>query len=322
MTLHLRSFVVLSAALHIGVFVLAAVRGEEQRDEPAPVVDRWAGRGVEFGALPIDVVTLPEAPSPPNVAGPAPNATLAPMSGDAPSSSDATPPRAPSASEPAKKSVSSEEAATRAEIPTVERPRAASRPRTGAAATEKASAASSASSTPRSDTAAAPGASAGTAAQEYGASGLPPGVRHLPNAFTRALAIANRADRRWRDLPLGRAGEAHLRLTVSESGELGELEFPDERERDALAPVVRHLLDNTRLLLQAGRFSLDPKKLTAGVARLRVMVELTEREGANPEGDPGELFGVAWEAPRRDKPGKSGFILNSGRQVTAWVWVE
>jgi hypothetical protein len=109
---------------------------------------------------------------------------------------------------------------------------------------------------------------------------------------------------------------------VNEQGELGELEFLDANERDTLAPVVRRLLDNTRLLLRAGRFSLDPKKLESGVQRLRVLVELSEREGANPEGDPGELFGVAWEAPRKDKPGKSGFVLNSGRQVTAWVWIE
>jgi hypothetical protein len=148
------------------------------------------------------------------------------------------------------------------------------------------------------------------------------GVRHLPNAFTRALAIANRGDSRWQKLPFGRAGEAHVRLVVNEQGELGELAYQDDLERDALAPVVRHLLDNTMLLLRAGRFSLDPKKLTAGVQRLRVVVEVGERAGVNSEGDPGELFGVAWEAPQKGRPGKSGFILNSGRQVTAWVWLE
>ncbi|HEY3495421.1 MAG TPA: hypothetical protein VGK73_12070 [Polyangiaceae bacterium] len=318
MPLTFRSFVVLSVTLHAGMGVLAAWRGEARPNDVPAMPDRWAGHGVEVDALsateaaelaaaPATAVAPAEAPEPAAEAGPAPPPSQAPeVQPPAREEGTRTDPRPP---------------APLAQAPAVAKPARPSRP---PRRTKTAPSAEPAGGTQPGELATAPGGAGSSAPVEssYGASGLPPGVRHLPNAFTRALAIANRADRRWRDLPLGRAGEAHLRLAVNEAGELGELEFPKEGEREALAPVVRHLLDNTRLLLQAGRFSLDPQRLSAGVARLRVMVELTEREGANPEGDPGELFGVAWEAPRRDKPGKSGFVLNSGRQVTAWVWIE
>jgi hypothetical protein len=147
-------------------------------------------------------------------------------------------------------------------------------------------------------------------------------VRHLPRAFTRALALANRGDTRWRDVAAGRVGEAHLRLAVNAEGQLGELEYASEEERDRLAPVVKKLFSNTVLLLKNGRFSVDPRTLSAGVTRLRVTVEVTDGGPPSPDADPVELFGLASAAPEPGKPGKSGFVLNSGRQVTAWVWIE
>jgi hypothetical protein len=297
----LRGFVVLSLALHAGAGLVAALTPAEERDL-ANVPDRFVGPGVE-----VDAISLPPAPAP---APQAATGTHSPQPAQ-PDTTEASP-RLP------------EQPDTAATQPPPAKPRAPrQRPRPSPAAS-----ASVAAATPRAQPAqpaqpgAVPGERADAASGSFGSAGLPAGVRHLPNAFTRALAIANRGDRRWRDLPLGQAGEARVELGVGEEGQLGELEFSDERQRDALAPVVRHLLDNTVLLLKNGRFSLDPRKERPGTARLRVVVEITERSDANPEGDPSELFGVAWEAPSGRKPGKSGFILNSGRQVTAWVWVE
>jgi hypothetical protein len=300
----LRGFVVLSLAFHAGAGLVAALTPADERDE-AIVPDRFVGPGVE-----VDSISLPPAPATSPQAG----TETAPRQ-PAPTDATETPPRQPAPTETAE-----------TQLPPA-KPRAPRQRKPSASAAESTS---PAAAPPRAQPAepAGPGASAvpgertDAANGSFGSAGLPAGVRHLPNAFTRALAIANRGDRRWRDLPLGRAGEARVELGVSDEGQLGELEFPDERQRDALVPVVRHLLDNTVLLLKNGRFSLDPRKERPGTARLRVVVEITERSDANPEGDPSELFGVAWEAPSGRKPGKSGFILNSGRQVTAWVWVE
>jgi hypothetical protein len=157
----------------------------------------------------------------------------------------------------------------------------------------------------------------------FGAAGLPAGVRHLPKAFTRALGLASRGDRRWLTQPVGTVGEARIRLSVDEEGQLGELEYVTEDERSRLAPVVAHLLENTRLLLAAGRFSLDPARTRAGAQMLRVRVEITERAGdVDPDSDPNGLNELEYEAPNGRRPGRGSFRLNSGRRVTGWVYVE
>jgi hypothetical protein len=157
----------------------------------------------------------------------------------------------------------------------------------------------------------------------FGGAGLPAGVRHLPKAFTRALSVADRGDPRWLTLPAGPAGEVRIELPVDDDGKLGELSYPDANEREKLSPVVRHLLENTRLLLENGHFSLDPANLRAGVERLRVRVEVVERPAtSDPEGDPNELKELEYEPPARGKPGRGSFALNSGRRVIGWVYLE
>jgi hypothetical protein len=163
----------------------------------------------------------------------------------------------------------------------------------------------------------------GTPSAAFGSQGLPLGVRHLPKAFTRALSIADRSDPRWLTLSPGPAGEARVELAVDDDGKLGALAYRSDDERDRLAPVVRHLLENTRLLLESGHFSIDPTTLRAGVQRLRVRVEVVERAGTTePDGDPNELKELEYEAPTATKPGRGSFALNSGRRVIGWVYVE
>lgn len=154
----------------------------------------------------------------------------------------------------------------------------------------------------------------------FGAAGLPPGVRHLPRAFARAVALANRTDAAWRTLPPGVVGEASVALPVKEDGALGSLAFDDTRERDRLLPAVRRMLDNTVLLLASGRFSLDSRELSAGVMRVRVKVEILEQSAlANPDVDPNELNAIDYEPPQGGNPGHGAFLLNSGRRVVCWV---
>jgi hypothetical protein len=154
----------------------------------------------------------------------------------------------------------------------------------------------------------------------FGAAGLPPGVRHLPRAFARAVALANRGDSAWRTLPPGVVGEASVALPVEDSGALGSLRFDDTRERDRLLPAVRRMLDNTVLLLASGRFSLDARELSGGVMRVRVRVEILEQSAmADPDVDPNELNAIDYEPPQPGKPGHGAFLLNSGRRVICWV---
>jgi hypothetical protein len=154
----------------------------------------------------------------------------------------------------------------------------------------------------------------------FGAAGLPPGVRHLPRAFTRAVALANRGDSAWRTLPPGVVGEASVTLPVEDTGTLGSLRFDDARERDRLLPAVRRMLDNTVLLLASGRFSLDTRELAGGVMRVRVRVEILEQSAmSDPDVDPNELNAIDYEPPQAGKPGHGAFLLNSGRRVICWV---
>jgi len=114
-----------------------------------------------------------------------------------------------------------------------------------------------------------------------------------------------------------------VEIAIDDDGKLGELAYANPGERERLAPVVRHLLENTRLLLESGHFSIDPTALRPGVQRLRVRVEVVERAvGSDPDGDPNELKELEYEAPTATKPGRGSFALNSGRRVIGWVYVE
>jgi hypothetical protein len=164
-------------------------------------------------------------------------------------------------------------------------------------------------------------AAASSTGASFGAAGLPAGVRHLPKAFTRALGLASRGDPRWLALPVGLVGEARFRVSIDEEGRLGELEYDERTPVADLSPVLEHLLANTRLLLLAGRFSLDPTQTRAGAQTLRVRVEIRDAAASEPTGDPNGLNELEYEAPRGSQPGRGSFRLNSGRRVIGWVYV-
>jgi hypothetical protein len=297
-----------SLALHLALGVWVEVRGAA-RDVTTTVVDSWTGPGIEIDS----VTTDSRAAAASETSGAAVATPLAPLANPGVATAPATPDThgpavdaAPRPAPPAAKRAL--DGANRESRRTV----APASPE--AHSHDAASVAASAASTDGSN-AAASGA--------FGAAGLPAGVRHLPKAFTRALGLASRGDPRWLTQPAGAVGEIRIRLDIDEEGRLGELEYLADDERSRLAPVVAHLLENTRLLLLAGRFSLAATRTQAGTQTLRVRVEITERSAdVDPDADPNGLNELEYEAPNGRKPGRGSFRLNSGRRVIGWVYVE
>lgn len=120
----------------------------------------------------------------------------------------------------------------------------------------------------------------------------------------------------------GKLCEAHVAIAVGSDRRLGELEYRSELERDALPPLCRTMFENGHRLVANGEFSLDPKRLTDGVMRLRVEVLVTDGEPPTESDAPNELFSESYETPSAGKRGRSTFLLNSGRRVDAFVDVE
>jgi hypothetical protein len=290
----LRIAVVLSTALHGALGMWVEVRERAQPPVPREQVDSWSGPGIEVDSVPAAAPTAPAAPA----------AAIAPAEPNA-----LTPPATAEHAAPRARSIAPETPQEAHEASPARRasPARTSSSRAAAPDASTAAAAASTNETPSSTGAA------------FGAAGLPAGVRHLPKAFTRALGIASRGDKRWLATAAGPVGEARIELAVDENGRLGELVYTSDAESRRLAPVVRHLLGNALLLLANGRFSLDPSKVNAGVQRLRVRVEVTERvAAADPNADPEHEY----EAPTASRPGHGSFTLEGGRRVTSWVYLE
>jgi len=324
-----------SLALHMAFGVWVKVR-DLARDETKVVVDSWRGAGIEIAvgtesAAPLAAVAVPPAP---DTAGASVDGVSAPPrsalrhANDDGRESRPVPPRAALRHDPPDVAEHAEHTAVRstgaaaregAKMKPDKPPAAAQAARAGTGTNAAANTANPATS---GETPAASGENL-AASGAFGAAGLPAGVRHLPKAFTRAVGLASRGDPRWLTLSPGTVGEARIRLSVDADGRLGELEYVAEDERARLAPVVAHLLENTRLLLLAGRFSLDPGRAEAGAQTLRVRVEITERKGeVDPDADPNGLHELEYTAPSGGKPGRGSFRLNSGRRVIGWVYVE
>jgi hypothetical protein len=163
------------------------------------------------------------------------------------------------------------------------------------------------SSAPENDEAHATAPSTG-GATKVGAEGEAKGVRDLARAFTRAIPAANTRDPAWNRLPLGDAGTVRVTITIQADGMLEATphgEPPDHLER---------LVQRTLLALQGGRFAVSrPER---GSETLVIDVTLSTR----PIED-GPLM-LGFEPPRRGRRGKAYFQLPTGRFVEAFVTVE
>lgn len=315
---HRSAFALIASVIAHAALVVSVRSAVEIESSSVPVTDFWSARSIEVG-------TLPEAMrlASPSVESTAPNEPEPNAGTTAPSPGEAQlPPTNPErASEIAHEASDALDARpVRAERnPTRGRERDA---RDEAAASPSARAEATASSTPHTEHGAAPATPKAPGAPspdagEQGALGLPPGVRHFAAAFTRALPAGIHADGAWSVLPLGRVGSATLEVRIDSDGRIADV----STEAPAGAPpILTRMLNRALMLLRAGTFSLDPRRVTPGTERLEIEVTLSDRApNPDPTADARHLQAVGFAAPTRERAGHARFTLNSGRHMEAVV---
>jgi hypothetical protein len=310
-----RAFLV-SLGLHGAAFVWVKVRAVAAETHDAPRVDVWSGSGLELDDVPVETSStqVPAAPEPevettverePSLAEAPRDEVREPALAVAPEcDSDCSPSNARGDRANRKE---------RTPSATSERPPASERRATATATAHAASATAHAASS-------TPGNAEPASGAAFGSVGLPPGVRYLPVAYTRALSQGGWGVAGFRTVPPGKLCEASLGIAVADDRSIGPVEYPSEHEREALPELCRTLFENARRLIVSGEFSRDPASLASGVTRLRVTVVVTEtepRDGA--EDAPHGLWSESHEPVSAGRRGRSSFTLNSGRRVDAFV---
>lgn len=291
--------IALSSLLHVAVWSADSRRLE--RSATVLIDDRWSADSVEVGT---EVDAAGDAQPAPNEPAPPTNepASPAPSKPEEKASDAETAPSSP--------------APTSSRVRTPAEVRASREPKPKAERSQKpdaAAAPSSAGSEP---------VAAGTAQASQGPTGsmgaleLPPGVRHLAPAFTRALPASSYSDPRWSELPTGPLGRTELVIVVDDGGHISDVSFDP---RTPPAPVVEQLVKNTILLLKAGVFSLDARTVSAGREHLALEVTLSDEASPEPDSTPRGLFRKGFEPPSAARPGYARFTLNSGRHMEATV---
>jgi len=286
-----------SIGLHGGIALtlLFAVR------HPAPIpelpADAWTGNTVE-----VDAVASPEAPSMPSTANTPANA--------APETPEASEPAVPATAEPVKSDAPAPEHTT---------PRAkTSPPRPRPAPAKPAPGADSASTHARAAEASGNSSANAPASGAFGAEGLPPGVRSLPSAFTRAIPPATAADPVWQTLPAGSEHPFTLAIEVDADGHVSNSEIL--KEKDGSAPPIQavHLRERVIALLGGGLFALQNGG--AGRELFRITITLSDQPVSD-EDAPAQAVQRGFEPPRGSIPGRAYFTLSSGRHFEAKVQV-
>jgi hypothetical protein len=170
---------------------------------------------------------------------------------------------------------------------------------------------------PRLAAAGAPAAAGGAGNPgPYGAEGVAGGRRDLPSSFVRALPPSISAEKDWPTLPLGSAGHVDLTLTIDDEGR-AQLKDP---LNPSLSPPLRHLVQRTLILLASGRFSLSAANVASGTETLRMAVTLSQVEAApGQQMESGGAFGLGFEPPTAQRPGRAFATLTSGRHVEVTV---
>ena len=281
------------------------VRSAAVEHPPALRSDVWSGRGIEIDPASVEVAPSTESsPADPSSA----TSDESAMRSDSREQAVELEPSCVNNCAPAAKRATPAEAASVAP--------AKPKPVTTTSATGTAPSGESAGAAPSSSVATSTGTSTGDA---FGAVGLPPGVRYLPKAYTRALPQGSWGLAGFRTAPTGKLCEAHIAIAVAGDKSLGALEVPDELERASLPALCKTMFENAHRLVSNGEFSLDPKTLTSGVMRLRIEVVVSDGE-ARPEGDSKEMWD--YDPPSPGKRGRGTFVLISGRRVDALVDLE
>lgn len=276
-----------SSIVH-AAFVLAAARiavaahaPEDAEPEP-PAADAWLGETFEISE-----------PGSPTAGGPG-----APQG-------DPGPDQARSSSQPAAAEPAAVAPAAPAAVP-APLPLKPRKPRSGPAA----------SGQPSIQTGAA--ASGGPASSgTFGMSGQGVGgPRNLGRAFTRAVPIAISPDPVWAAMAPGPAGSFDLRVELGEDGRI-----VSARPIGAVSEHLRALGARTIALLGAGTFAIQAEP-GAGAQVLRISATVSMVDGSAPDdASRAGAYGLGFEPPARDRPGKAWFTLRSGKHVEITVRV-
>ena len=153
----------------------------------------------------------------------------------------------------------------------------------------------------------------------FGGEGLPPGVRSLPSAFTRAIPPATGADPIWQTLPIGSEHPFTIAIEVDADGHLASAEILRQKDGSAPETQASHLRERVVALLGGGLFALQ-SNVGAGRLLLRITITLSDR-AVHEDDDPAQLVERGFEPPRAAVPGRAYFTLASGRHFEAKVQV-
>jgi hypothetical protein len=153
----------------------------------------------------------------------------------------------------------------------------------------------------------------------FGAEGLPPGVRSLPSAFTRAIPPATGADPIWQTLPTGSERPFAIAIEVDADGHIRSAEILKEKDGSAPEAQASHVRERVVALLGGGLFALQ-SSVGAGRQLLRITITLSDR-AVHEDDDPAQLVERGFEPPRGAAPGRAYFTLASGRHFEAKVQV-
>ena len=153
----------------------------------------------------------------------------------------------------------------------------------------------------------------GTAAPKYGAAGLPPGVRLLSKAFTRAITAATNRDPYWHTLALGDVGTIRLEIQLDDTGRISA--SSTEKDKETIAAPLKRLVERTMLLLKRGRFALSPDQVGAGSEAFVIKVRLTQGAQVEDYDDPRHTVSLGFTPPTPKTPGRAYFVQGaaSGR---------
>jgi hypothetical protein len=309
MALPSRAFLasLVSLGVHLGLGLGVVLSASPARFPAAPeAADAWSGSAVEVESLGPDEHSAAPTGDAPGAAAPGELAVPTPEPA-APSSEVAEP------TQPAKERPSRVRAvAPPSTAPLSAREETSSEPRVknpveaalaAGQATFKGGASDGAESSPAREASASP--------STFGAEGLPPGVRHLPKAFARALPQAGWRDSSWLELPLGHVGELEFELVVDEQGKLGELVYVDPKASARQPAPLRRMVERGLMMLRSGTFSLAPSARESGRQRLKIVAALSQVAAA-PET-------WSFDPPQPGRAGRSVFVLTSGLRMEARI---
>ena len=281
-----------SLGLHGGVLFLVLAAARRVPEAPASEhvrADAWAGSAVE-----VDAVATAEAAPAPAEAAPAPAEATAAMGAHA-----ADPP-------------------AQAAAAAVSRPAPTAPPHQAAPSAPKAPARTRRDTEPAASEASGAGATA-TATGPFGAQGLPPGVRSLPSAFTRAIPPASGADPIWQSLPTGTEPPFIITIQVDADGHIADAQIAALPGRSEIPTQFEHLRQRVIALLGGGLFALQ-NNAGAGRDRFRITITLSDR-AVHEDSEPAELVERGFDPPHGAAPGRAYFTLASGRHFEAKVEV-